>query len=137
MIQISVLPNGNYSIVYESTGEKFDIENNDFLHPANNDAAQWITTIDQNQNNDFVKKTINIKPITEKLVFSDKKALNYFINIEKNEYFALRDRRLFPSAPPPWVPAQPAVKHPVHPPLRQIRNPVKAPWPRVVRLSPR
>ena len=26
-IQISVLPNGNYSIVYESTGEKFDIEN--------------------------------------------------------------------------------------------------------------
>ena len=87
MIQISVLPNGNYSIVYESTGEKFDIENNDFLHPANNDAAQWITTIDQNQNNDFVKKTINIKPITEKLVFSDKKALNYFINIEKNDYF--------------------------------------------------
>jgi len=87
MIQISVLPNGKYSIVYESTGDKFDIENNDFLHPETSDTAQWVTTIDQNQNNDFIKKTINIKPIKGKLVFSDEKALNYFINIGKNEYF--------------------------------------------------
>ena len=87
MVQISVLPNGSYSIVYESTGDKFDIENNDFLHPEKSNNTQWITTIDQNQNNDFVKKTINIKPIKGKLVFSNKKSLNYFINIEKNKYF--------------------------------------------------
>ena len=33
MIQISVLPDGNYSIVYESNGNRLDIDNNDFLHP--------------------------------------------------------------------------------------------------------
>ena len=85
MIQISVLPDGNYSIIYESTGNIIDIENNDFLHPE--DTAKWITTLDKNSNNDIVKKTINVKPVKGKTVFVDEESLNYFINIEKNEYF--------------------------------------------------
>ena len=85
MIQISVLPDGNYSIIYESTGNIIDIENNDFLHPE--DTAKWITTLDKNSNNDIVKKTINVKPVKGKSVFVDEESLNYFINIEKNEYF--------------------------------------------------
>ena len=85
MIQVSVLPDGNYSIIYESTGNIIDIENNDFLHPE--DTAKWITTLDKNSNNDIVKKTINVKPVKGKTVFVDEESLNYFINIEKNEYF--------------------------------------------------
>ena len=85
MIQISVLPDGNYSIIYESTGNIIDIENNDFLHPE--DTAKWLTTLDKNSNNDIVKKTINVKPVKGKTVFVDEESLNYFINIEKNEYF--------------------------------------------------
>ena len=85
MIQISVLPDGNYSIIYESSGNIIDIENNDFLHPE--DTAKWITTLDKNSNNDIVKKTINVKPVKGKTVFVDEESLNYFINIEKNEYF--------------------------------------------------
>ena len=87
MIQISVLPNGDYSVVYESSGDKLDIENNDFVHPKNSNTSQWLTTLEQGPNNDVIKKTINIKPIRNKTVFIDEKSLNYFINVEKNEYF--------------------------------------------------
>ena len=87
MIQISVLPNGDYSVVYESSGDKLDIENNDFVHPKNSNTPQWLTTLEQGSNNDVIKKTINIKPIRNKTVFIDEKSLNYFINVEKNEYF--------------------------------------------------
>ena len=85
MIQISVLPDGNYSIVYESSGNTLDIENNDFLHPE--DSATWFTTLKKDSNNDIVKKTINVEPIKGKLVFLDEESLNYIINVEKNEYF--------------------------------------------------
>ena len=44
-IHISVLPDGNYSIIYESIGIKSDLENEDFVHPSNNN-NQWITTIE-------------------------------------------------------------------------------------------
>ena len=85
MIQISVLPDGNYSIVYESNGNRLDIDNNDFLHPE--DTARWLTTLKKDSNDEIVKKTINVKPIKVKIVFVDEESLNYFINIEKNEYF--------------------------------------------------
>ena len=85
MIQISVLPDGNYSIVYESSGNTLDIENNDFLHPE--DTAKWLTTLDKNSNNDIVKKTINVKPVKGKIAFIDEESLNYIINVEKKEYF--------------------------------------------------
>ena len=85
MIQISVLPDGNYSIVYESNGNRLDIDNNDFLHPE--DTARWLTTLKKDSNDEIVKKTINVKPIKGKIVFVDEESLNYFINIEKNEYF--------------------------------------------------
>ena len=85
MIQISVFPDGNYSIVYESNGNRLDIDNNDFLHPE--DTARWLTTLKKDSNDEIVKKTINVKPIKGKIVFVDEESLNYFINIEKNEYF--------------------------------------------------
>ena len=85
MIQISVLPDGNYSIVYESNGNRLDIDNNDFLHPE--DTARWLTTLKKDSNDEIVKKPINVKPIKGKIVFVDEESLNYFINIEKNEYF--------------------------------------------------
>ena len=85
MIQISVLPDGNYSIVYESNGNRLDIDNNDFLHPE--DTARWLTTLKKDSNDEIIKKTINVKPIKGKIVFVDEESLNYFINIEKNEYF--------------------------------------------------
>ena len=85
MIQISVLPDGNYSIVYESSGNMLDIDNNDFIHPK--DTATWLTTLKKDSNNDIVKTTINVKPIKGKIVFVDEESLNYFINVEKNEYF--------------------------------------------------
>ena len=85
MIQISVFPDGNYSIVYESSGNTLDIENNDFLHPE--DTAKWLTTLDKNSNNDIVKKTINVKPVKGKIAFIDEESLNYIINVEKKEYF--------------------------------------------------
>ena len=71
-IHISVLPDGNYSIVYESIGIKSDLENEDFVHPSN-DNDQWVTTIKDNGDNSLTKITINKEPIEGKLIFENKK----------------------------------------------------------------
>ena len=83
-IHISVLPDGNYSIIYESIGIKSDLENEDFVHPSNNN-NQWITTIEDNEDNSSTKITINKEPIKGKLIFENKENLSYWIDVQKKE----------------------------------------------------
>ena len=45
LIHISVLPNGKYSIKYNSIGDKSDLENDDFLHPENTALIKWSSTM--------------------------------------------------------------------------------------------
>ena len=92
-IHISVLPDGNYSIIYESIGIKSDLENEDFVHPSN-DNDQWVTTIEDNGDNSLTKTTINKEPIEGKLIFENEKNLSYWIDVQKKEYF-LRNEHYF------------------------------------------
>ena len=94
LIHISVLPDGKYSIKYNSIGDKIDLENKDFVHPKNTELVKWATTmtfLDEkdvySKNLNWEKETINTEPISKKMSFSDSQSLIYSIDVDKKGYF--------------------------------------------------
>ena len=94
LIHISVLPDGKYSIKYNSIGDKIDLENKDFVHPKSTELVKWATTmtfLDEkdvySKNLNWEKETINTEPISKKMSFSDSQSLIYSINVDKKGYF--------------------------------------------------
>ena len=45
LIHISVFSSGEYSIKYNSIGDKTDLNNSDFLHPQSSNLIQWSSTM--------------------------------------------------------------------------------------------
>ena len=94
LIHISVLPDGKFSIKYNSIGDKIDLENEDFVHPKNTESIKWATTMTSlddkdriSKNLNWEKETISTEPINQKLSFADSQSLIYSIDIDKKEYF--------------------------------------------------
>ena len=94
LIHISVLPDGKYSIKYNSVGDKIDLENKDFVHPKNSELVKWATTMtfldekDVMSNNlNWEKETISTEPINKKMSFTDSQSLIYSIDVVKKGYF--------------------------------------------------
>ena len=94
LIHISVLPDGKYSIKYNSVGDKIDLENKDFVHPKNSALVKWATTMtfldekDVMSNNlNWEKETISTEPINKKMSFTDSQSLIYSIGVDKKGYF--------------------------------------------------
>ena len=94
LIHISVLPDGKFSIKYNSIGDKIDLENEDFVHPKNTESIKWATTMTSlddkdriSKNLNWEKETISTEPINQKLSFDDSQSLIYNIDIDKKEYF--------------------------------------------------
>ena len=94
LIHISVLPDGKYSIKYNSVGDKIDLENTDFVHPKNSELVKWATTMtfldekDVMSNNlNWEKETISTEPINKKMSFTDSQSLIYSIGVDKKGYF--------------------------------------------------
>ena len=94
LIHISVLPDGKFSIKYNSIGDKIDLENKDFVHPKNTESIKWATTMTPlddkdrlSKNLNWEKETISTEPINQKLSFADSQSLIYSIDIDKKEYF--------------------------------------------------
>jgi len=94
LIHISVLPDGKYSIKYNSVGDKIDLENKDFVHPKNSELVKWATTMtfldekDVMSNNlNWEKETISTEPINKKMSFTDSQSLIYSIDVDKKGYF--------------------------------------------------
>ena len=94
LIHISVLPDGKYSIKYNSIGDKIDLENKDFVHPKSTELVKWATTMTfldakdvYSKNLNWEKETINTEPISKKMNFSDSQSLIYSIDIDKKGYF--------------------------------------------------
>ena len=94
LIHISVLPDGKFSIKYNSIGDKIDLENKDFVHPKNTESIKWATTMTSlddkdriSKNLNWEKETISTEPINQKLSFDDSQSLIYNIDIDKKEYF--------------------------------------------------
>ena len=94
LIHISVLPDGKYSIKYNSIGDKIDLENKDFVHPKNTELVKWATTmtfLDEkdviSKNLNWEKETISTEFINKKLSFSDSQSLIYSIDVDKKGYF--------------------------------------------------
>ena len=94
LIHISVLPDGKYSIKYNSIGDKIDLENKDFVHPKSAELVKWATTmtfLDEkdvySKNLNWEKETINTEPMSKKMSFSDSQSLIYSIDVDKKGYF--------------------------------------------------
>ena len=95
LIHITVLPTGEYSIKYNSVGNKEDLENRDFLHPENINGIKWSSKIiTRNIENDFLpdslnweRETIVNEPISQKMSFHNSESLIYDIDVIKSEYF--------------------------------------------------
>ena len=94
LIHISVLPDGKYSIKYNSIGDKIDLENKDFVHPENTELVKWATTMTFLDEKDIFskdlnweKETISTEFINKKLSFSDSQSLIYSIDVDKKGYF--------------------------------------------------
>ena len=94
LIHISVLPDGKYSIKYNSVGDKIDLENKDFVHPKNSALVKWATTmtfLDEkdviSKNLNWEKETISTEPINKKMSFTDSQSLIYSIGVDKKGYF--------------------------------------------------
>ena len=94
LIHISVLPDGKYSIKYNSIGDKVDLENKDFVHPKNTELVKWATTMTFLDEKDIFskdlnweKETISTEFINEKMSFSDSQSLIYSIDVDKKGYF--------------------------------------------------
>ena len=94
LIHISVLPDGKYSIKYNSIGDKIDLENKDFVHPKNTELVKWATTMTFLDEKDIFskdlnweKETISTEFINKKLSFSDSQSLIYSIDVDKKGYF--------------------------------------------------
>ena len=94
LIHISVLPDGKYSIKYNSIGDKVDLENKDFVHPKNTELVKWATTmtfLDEkyifSKDLNWDKETISTEFINKKMSFSDSQSLIYSIDVDKKGYF--------------------------------------------------
>ena len=94
LIHISVLPNGKYSIKYNSIGDKSDLENDDFLHPENTDLIKWSSTMLSLEKDsirpdslNWERETIVKEPISQKMSFTNSESLIYDIDVIKSEYF--------------------------------------------------
>ena len=96
LIHISVLPSGEYSIKYNSIGDKTDLNNGDFLHPQSSNLIKWSSTMSYlNEKNSSIrpdslnwkKETISKELISGRISFTSNGSLIYEIDIEKNEYF--------------------------------------------------
>ena len=94
LIHISVLPDGKYSIKYNSVGDKIDLENKDFVHPKNSELVKWATTMTfldekdvMSKNLNWEKETISTEPINKKMSFTDSQSLIYSIDVDKKGYF--------------------------------------------------
>jgi len=96
LIHISVFSDGEYSIKYNSIGDKTDLNNSDFLHPQSSNLIQWSSTISAlNEENGSIrpdslnweKETISKELISGRISFTNNGSLIYEIDIEKNEYF--------------------------------------------------
>ena len=94
LIHISVLPDGKYSIKYNSVGDKIDLENKDFVHPKNSELVKWATTMTfldekdvMSKNLNWEKETISTEPINKKMSFTDSQSLIYSIGVDKKGYF--------------------------------------------------
>ena len=94
LIHISVLPDGKFSIKYNSIGDKLDLDNKDFIHPKNTEFVKWATTmtfLDEkdvfSKNLNWEKETISTEPINKKMIFSDSQSLIYSIDVDKKGYF--------------------------------------------------
>ena len=94
LIHISVLPDGKYSIKYNSIGDKIDLENKDFVHPKSAELVKWATTMTfldtkdvYSKNLNWEKETINTEPISKKMSFSDSQSLIYSKDVDKKGYF--------------------------------------------------
>ena len=94
LIHISVLPDGKYSIKYNSIGDKIDLENKDFVHPKNTELVKWATTMTFLDEKDIFskdlnweKETISTEFINKKMSFSDSQSLIYSIDVDRKGYF--------------------------------------------------
>ena len=96
LIHISVFSSGEYSIKYNSIGDKTDLNNSDFLHPQSSNLIQWSSTMSAlNEENGSIrpdslnweKETISKELISGRISFTNNGSLIYEIDIEKNEYF--------------------------------------------------
>ena len=94
LIHISVLPDGKYSIKYNSIGDKIDLENKDFVHPKSAELVKWATTMTFLDEKDvfskdlnWEKETISTEFINKKMSFSDSQSLIYSIDVDKKGYF--------------------------------------------------
>jgi hypothetical protein len=94
LIHVSVLPDGKYSIKYNSIGDKIDLENKDFVHPKNTELVKWATTMTFLDEKDIFskdlnweKETISTEFINKKMSFSDSQSLIYSIDVDKKGYF--------------------------------------------------
>ena len=94
LIHISVLPDGKYSIKYNSIGDKIDLENKDFVHPKNTELVKWATTMTFLDEKDIFskdlnweKETISTEFINKTMSFSDSQSLIYSIDVDKKGYF--------------------------------------------------
>jgi len=94
LIHISVLPNGKYSIKYNSIGDKSDLENDDFLHPENTALIKWSSTMTSLEKDsirpdslNWERETIVTEPVSQKISFTNSESLIYDIDVIKSEYF--------------------------------------------------
>jgi len=94
LIHISVLPNGKYSIKYNSIGDKSDLENDDFLHPENTALIKWSSTMTSLEKDsirpdslNWERETIVTEPVSQKISFTNSESLIYDIDVVKSEYF--------------------------------------------------
>lgn len=97
LIHISVFSNGTYTIKYNSIGDKKDLEDNDFIHPTDSENLYWVSSIQKKESTQFEalntweKETILKTPTKEKLIFSNSDNMQYYIEVEKRDYYFYSD----------------------------------------------
>ena len=94
LVHLNILPTGKYSIRYNSTGDKVDLENLDFSHPESTNQIKWFSSMkyvgrknDISKNLDWEKETIATTALDKRLMFSNSESLSYEIDVNTKKYF--------------------------------------------------
>ena len=97
LVHISVFSNGNFTIKYNSIGDKKDLTDDDFIHPIDSENLLWVSSMKKKENLQFdslstwEKETILKTPTKEKIIFSNSENMQYYIEVEKKDFYFFRE----------------------------------------------